>query len=240
MLSLFLKFLLAHLVGDFLLQPNSWISDKIEKKERSVKLLYHILVHLALMLVFTGFIITLLPAIGYIALTHYVIDIWKLRFSTPKTQALYFTADQLLHLLVLAGVSLTVYPQKIEWRYLVSNQVILFLIALVMITYVTAMIIRVAISRWRVDDASLSDAGKYIGMGERLLIFFFIITNHWEGVGFLLAAKSIFRFGDLNKDNDRKLTEYVLIGTLLSFGLALLISMLYLWLLPFAAEGAGK
>jgi hypothetical protein len=36
-----------------------------------------------------------------------------------------------------------------------------------------------------------------------------------------MAAKSIFRFGDLTKSNDRKLTEYVLIGTLTSFGTAI-------------------
>jgi hypothetical protein len=34
-----------------------------------------------------------------------------------------------------------------------------------------------------------------------------------------LAAKSIFRFGDFK---DRKLTEYVLIGNLLSFGMAMI------------------
>jgi len=41
-----------------------------------------------------------------------------------------------------------------------------------------------------------------------------------------LAAKSIFRFGDLKEAKDRKLTEYVLVGTLLSFGIALLVGHL--------------
>jgi hypothetical protein len=36
-----------------------------------------------------------------------------------------------------------------------------------------------------------------------------------------LAAKSVFRFGDLKESKDRKLTEYILIGTLLSFGIAI-------------------
>jgi hypothetical protein len=45
---------------------------------------------------------------------------------------------------------------------------------------------------------------------------------------FLLAAKSIFRFGDLKKVKDRKLTEYVLIGTLLSFGIAILVGLIAL------------
>src|SRR5699024_1678830 len=60
---------------------------------------------------------------------------------------------------------------------------------------------------------------NYIGMLERVFIFVFIITGNWEGIGFLLAAKSIFRFGDLKDSKDRNLTEYILIGTLLSFGI---------------------
>jgi hypothetical protein len=50
--------------------------------------------------------------------------------------------------------------------------------------------------------------------------------GYFDAIGFLLAAKSIFRFGDLKEAKDRKLTEYVLIGTLLSFGIALLIGLL--------------
>ena len=46
-----------------------------------------------------------------------------------------------------------------------------------------------------------------------------------EAVGFLLAAKSVFRFGDLKDDKDRMRTEYVLIGTLLSFGIAIGIGL---------------
>jgi hypothetical protein len=57
-------------------------------------------------------------------------------------------------------------------------------------------------------------------------VFCFILIGHFEAIGFLLAAKSIFRFGDLKEAKDRKLTEYVLIGTLLSFGVALLIGLL--------------
>ena len=48
---------------------------------------------------------------------------------------------------------------------------------------------------------------------------------------FLLAAKFVFRFGDLSRAKDRKLTEYILIGTLISFGLAILAALSYLFLL---------
>lgn len=54
----------------------------------------------------------------------------------------------------------------------------------------------------------------------------FIVTGHWEAVGFLLAAKSVFKFGDLKESKDRKLTEYILIGTLLSFGIAMAVAIL--------------
>lgn len=44
----------------------------------------------------------------------------------------------------------------------------------------------------------------------------------YEGVGFLLAAKSVFRFGELNKAKEIQTTEYVLIGTFASFTIAIL------------------
>ena len=75
------------------------------------------------------------------------------------------------------------------------------------------------------DKESLKNAGKYIGILERLFVFIFVISGNWVGIGFLLAAKSVFRFGDLKESNDRKLTEYILIGTLLSIGIAMAIGM---------------
>ena len=67
-------------------------------------------------------------------------------------------------------------------------------------------------------------AGAWIGYIERVLILTFVITGNIEGVGFLLAAKSIFRFGDLNKAREIKITEYVLLGTLASFTIALIVA----------------
>ncbi|MFT6112741.1 MAG: hypothetical protein ACJA19_001402 [Bacteroidia bacterium] len=75
---------------------------------------------------------------------------------------------------------------------------------------------------------SLKGAGNYIGVLERLFVFTFVVLGHWSAIGFLIAAKSAFRFGDLSEAKNRKLTEYMLIGTLLSFGLALLFGILYL------------
>lgn len=67
----------------------------------------------------------------------------------------------------------------------------------------------------------LLSAGKYIGILQRLFVLGFILLNQWSSIGLLIAAKSVFRFSDLSRAKDRKLTEYILIGTLISFGLAI-------------------
>ena len=105
-----------------------------------------------------------------------------------------------------------------------------------MTTSVSAIIIKIIITQWnpeskKENNDSLAKAGRYIGILERLFVFIFVITNHWEAIGFLLAAKSVFRFGDLTSSKDRKLTEYILIGTLLSFGFAIFLGILYLQIL---------
>jgi hypothetical protein len=60
---------------------------------------------------------------------------------------------------------------------------------------------------------------------ERLFIFFCLDKFFGKESAFLLAVKSIFRFGDLKESKDVKLTEYILIGTLLSFGSGILCAM---------------
>ena len=47
-----------------------------------------------------------------------------------------------------------------------------------------------------------------------------------SGDRFLLAAKSIFRFGDLRQSDDKMRTEYVLLGTLFSFTLTIMLGLL--------------
>ena len=72
----------------------------------------------------------------------------------------------------------------------------------------------------------LADAGARIGMLERFLVLTFVLADQLVPIGFLLAAKSVLRFGELREDRDRKLTEYVLLGTMLSFALTLCLGIL--------------
>ena len=69
---------------------------------------------------------------------------------------------------------------------------------------------------------NIKNAGALIGNLERILTIVFVIIGQYEAIGFIIAAKSILRF----KDTDTAKTEYVLAGTFLSFGIALLCGLL--------------
>jgi hypothetical protein len=73
---------------------------------------------------------------------------------------------------------------------------------------------------------SLPGAGRVIGYLERGLIFALVLFGQAQGVGLLIAAKSILRFGAVK--DDRRLSEYVIIGTLASFGWALIVAFVTL------------
>lgn len=42
----------------------------------------------------------------------------------------------------------------------------------------------------------LTDGGKIIGYSERLLIYVFVLADAPAAIGFLIAAKSIYSFGE--------------------------------------------
>ena len=69
-----------------------------------------------------------------------------------------------------------------------------------------------------------------IGQWERALIFLFVCSGQFGSIGFLVAAKSIFRFGELKDRDNRMEAEYITIGTLMSFGWALVSAYLTWWL----------
>ncbi|WP_443939089.1 DUF3307 domain-containing protein [Pedobacter sp. MW01-1-1] len=220
-----IKLIIAHLIGDFFLQPNSWVKDKTEKKLKSSKLYLHVLVHVILIFVlFFNFQVWKMALL--IGFFHLLIDACKSIFQTSKNARMLFFIDQGLHFLVIVGIWLLFTDINVKITFLNNINFWILLTGTAFLSVPTAIIMKVIIAKWLPTEqatgrTSLQNAGKYIGVLERLLIFLFILTNHFEAVGFLLAAKSIFRFGDLKDAHDIKLTEYVLIGTLLSFGIAI-------------------
>lgn len=66
-------------------------------------------------------------------------------------------------------------------------------------------------------DVNEYNRGRVVGLLERALIYGFVLNGQFGVIGFTLAAKAFTRFKELD---DRRFAEYVLIGTLLSAGLA--------------------
>jgi len=230
-----LKLFLAHLIGDFLLQPASWIRAKEEKKLAAWQLYFHAFIHGALSLLLVWRADFVIAALLIVAI-HFIIDVFKVSIQRDKTKRVLFFIDQLLHFISLYAIWLVYEHISFSMAFLKDEKTILLITLLLFLTKPVSFAIRIFISKWTPDTdsgddlTSLQSAGKYIGILERLLVFVFMIMNEWQAVGFLLAAKSIFRFGNLQEARDRKLTEYILIGTLLSFGIAVLTGIAYRFL----------
>lgn len=229
-----IKLIFAHLIGDFLLQPKSWVDDKERKKFKSSKLYIHILIHgLLALLVLWDFSYWLSAVI--LMILHGIIDFVKLYAQKESNKSCWFLFDQMLHIASIIAIWCLIWKPEINLNTIIGNEKNwIYITSILFITIVSCILIREIMSSWSQllndtkEDSSLKSAGKYIGILERLLVFTFVISGNWEGIGFLLAAKSVFRFGDLKESQDRKLTEYVLIGTLLSFGIAIAVGILAL------------
>jgi hypothetical protein len=238
-MMLFASLLLAHVVADFYLQPYSWIMDKVKNKIRSFGLLKHMCVHttltaFALYVGGVAFSLQFAVALITIILTHYMIDVWKtyMGFTTK-----FFVLDQLGHLTVLTGVSLWLSGSdltsiaifvKSQFTLQIFAILIGYLIAYKPLSILIQLLLRPYLQQFETSDqtnSGLQTAGEYIGGLERFIIITLVLLDQFSGIGFLLAAKSVFRFGDMRRQTDRKLTEYIMLGTLLSFIFALLVGL---------------
>jgi hypothetical protein len=220
------KLLLAHLVTDFILQPKSWIADRNEKHFASGKLYIHGLITALFAWLMMGWHY---PAVALIILiTHIPIDGWK---SYQKPAISYFLIDQCLHLLIILGCWYFLFIQwadvKSAWHQL-SIQAALWktVTAFVFLTTPASILIGLLTEKWRTqlpDNKSLTDAGKWIGITERIIILVFVLNSQYAAIGLLVTAKGIIRFNE--KDRLETKTEYLVVGTLMSIALAIITGL---------------
>ena len=230
-MDVIIRLLLAHVVGDFFLQPKSCCETK---REHTVKGFFMSGLH-ALVIAILSYVAVAdwscwwIPIV--ILLSHWLIDIFKSWHEDESAGS--FLIDQLAHIILIGviGYSYMGCP-KVEFGAF-STENLLYLLSFLLVLKPSSIIIKLFTQQWTPKETSkisLPNAGKWIGYLERVLILTFIFTGHVEGIGFLLAAKSIFRFGDLNKSKDVRTTEYVLLGTFMSFAISILIGFGVKWL----------
>lgn len=235
MITFIIQLLIAHIIGDFVLQPNNWVKDKNIKKHKSKFLYFHGLVHLIALVILMKFNWSYWPYILFIVISHIIIDLIKLNLIKKVNNRTLFYLDQILHIIIISIAVYYKHPYKIDIEKIYSNESLLLILALLTVTFVSSIVMKMIMSKWELEEDnsndSLKSAGMYIGVLERLFVFGFIILNQWSAIGLLIAAKSVFRFGDLSRAKDRKLTEYILIGSLISFGLSMLIGLAYKYMI---------
>lgn len=222
MLETFTALLLAHALADFVFQTN-WI---MARKREPLGLILHGLIVLATALALTGHLYT--PHVLALAAAHMIIDLIK-TFLFPKGLA-SFLADQAAHIAtiaVLSSICPTLWATGL-WAT-VPWLPAAFALAAGAIIAVRAggFAVGLLMARWKQDHAietppGLPGGGELIGTLERALIFLLVITGQIGAIGFLIAAKSVLRFDTTSKD--QAISEYVIVGTLASFGWALAVS----------------
>jgi len=168
------------------------------------------------------------PIALIICVTHTLIDGWK---SYQKSTVTFFLIDQAMHLIIIMGCW---YVTFIHWNdvqaafHQLDAQPSLWktLAAFVFLTTPAGILIGQVTQKWRdkIENAeSLANAGKWIGIVERIIILIFVMQSQYSAISLLVAAKGIIRFNE--KDRLEIKTEYLVIGTLMSIGLAIVTGM---------------
>ncbi|WFB37682.1 DUF3307 domain-containing protein [Kiritimatiellota bacterium B12222] len=213
--------LCAHVLGDFLLQPD-WMAT--EKKRKMRILMLHAGIHGVLAYVCVQQWGAWGLCIG-VMLGHGLIDFFKCKCGTGLKA---FLCDQLAHVVFLLAVSLLLPPYYMVTP-LYGVQLMVMVTGFGLTVWGAGHFIRCVADQLCEENENLKKAlgeglqngGAMIGKLERALIFLMIFMGQPGGVGFLVGAKSIIRFQEAKQ---QPLAEYVLIGTLWSFGLAMAIA----------------
>jgi hypothetical protein len=147
MSELILKLFLAHVLGDFVFQKQTWVLDKERYNFKSKYLYLHVVVHvITLLILFQGN-----PAywIIYFAslLSHFMIDGFKSLFLTKaRNKLLLFFIDQVLHgMVILALVNhYTPFEQSFWQTFQIINKPVILLFSLfsILVTFVSGIIIK--------------------------------------------------------------------------------------------------
>ena len=230
----------AHFLADFVFQTRK----TAERKSNIFVLLKHALVVSATSYLLCGsWKVWTLPLAAFLG--HAALDLVKSRIKFRPTAV--FISDQLAHIAFLVALSVWLtsrYSLSLYWTEIFGEtwtRLVIILAGAVAAIQAGAVLIGLAVDPLLREMArgngpaepksadfsrGLDRGGKLIGQLERGIIFLLVLAGHPEGVGFLIAAKSVLRFGEIKDPKQRQEAEYIIIGTFMSFGYGLLIAFL--------------
>ncbi|MCF6154673.1 MAG: DUF3307 domain-containing protein [Candidatus Brocadia sp.] len=235
-----LRLIVAHVIADFVFQGDSWAGQRFGGKKISGWLCVHGAFAGILAYIFAGFWNALwLPFVIFIS--HVLRDGLK---SKGDDTARSFLCDQSGHLVIILGCWILLIHGNISGivTFLVSRTANAgfwaVILSYIIVIWPAGVWIGKITKPWREEiketsSPGLEKAGLWIGRLERFLILTFVLLRHFEAIGFLIAAKSILRFGEMRTPNCRKEAEYILIGTMISFVIAIILGVFTSWMLQY-------
>jgi hypothetical protein len=232
----FTLLLVAHMIADYLLQTRGLIVSKGEGKLGAHA--YHAATFgiLALILTFPWLSGTWALILLLLTTSHMIMDVLKsgIKRAKPGWAFQLEVLDLLLHIGLIGVavlVSSSVLGTEPRWDWSPLHGRVLYIgaiyfSAVVLTTRGGTFIVRTLLEQLGKvpkgdetgDGASEYNIGRMIGNLERLLLLAFVVLGSYGAIGFVLAAKSIARFRELD---DREFAEYYLVGTLASAVVAL-------------------
>ena len=229
--NLLIRLLLAHIIGDFVLQTDKMVQNK---KWFSKYMLLHITIVFIITFVLSG----LWKIAIAISALHWLIDSLKIELQKRNyfKPNLMFVSDQLLHFFVIAGFWFWHFKLqdsliKIITLPITNYQFSLLLLSYAWLIYPVGYLIKFAtqsiihtntiqsVSSNSTVESNVEHGGRLIGQFERIIILTLVLLNQYEAIGFLITGKSIIRFAD---HNSNLRSEYVLVGTMMSYAVAIL------------------
>lgn len=244
----FLLLLLCHVFGDFYLQTEKLVAAK--NRQLRAALFAHIahasvhgLLVFGVLFLAYGWMPSLAAISGIVWLTHFLIDVIKVS-SPSKRPLLAFTLDQCAHIAILIAIALYIidvptFQLSSDWKHPNVLNGLVYLLAFLLILKPASVVVSLMLESMHsgspAAEMTLPQGGQILGYLERLIILILIVLNQFAAIGFVIAAKSVLRFSDLNrlrdgsdesKQNALYLTEYVLVGTFTSFLYVLVVGLL--------------
>ena len=230
--------LIAHLIGDFFLQP----VKLVEKKKNSIKgLVIHSLIYtsmIILVLLLFGNIWEFIFWSSIIFVSHFLIDYFRIKFTKKFNNNTFsfwsFIVDQIIHVFLLVTISLVIKANLNSIGYAVYN--ISFLKEIghnIIINYILAFLIVLSPASVFIkhffnyifnkkdicENVESDNVGALIGVLERVVILLLGSLGLYGSIALVLTAKSLARFKQLEK---QAFAEKYLVGTLISLIIAIL------------------
>ena len=211
----------VHLLADFLFQTSAYS----EKKRKIIYFIVFEIILLAILEFKKGILLGIIISVFHF-LINYIVNKLEKRFRKRRLKLLFFSINQLIHFVILTGIYYIFNLENSVSNLYVKLQayenfkiIILYISVFSIIFEPASVFIRklfTSISPKTSPKENLEElkAGNIIGKLERIIIAILLLNNQFGVIGFVLTAKSIARFKQME---DKNFAEKYLIGTLTSF-----------------------